>query len=178
MKIDWDDRAKANFQQMFAEGATYQKMADRFGVTKGAISRQCCRLGLKRKEPNPPERRAELKKARDERAAQAKRDKRASRFAMGVGAQVQAINRGPQVRPQPFVCKEEPRIEPLGVKIMELTDKTCRWPIGSDPSPDVMTYCGHLPFGSSSYCKPHFLLGTGHGTRGEQSALRLHRKVA
>jgi len=81
----------------------------------------------------------------------------------------------PEAKPRPFVCRDAADVEPLHIGIMDLTKDTCRWPFGDNPP---FTFCGHLPFGSSSYCKGHFRLSLGSGSRGEQFAHRVSRRVA
>ena len=44
------------------------------------------------------------------------------------------------------------------VKFEELTDKTCRWPIGHPHEKDFY-FCGRVPMEKFSYCKLHILYG-------------------
>lgn len=46
----------------------------------------------------------------------------------------------------------EPVPASLMVSIMELSNKTCRWPSGDAPN---LTYCGRLPHTASPYCEFH-----------------------
>ena len=40
------------------------------------------------------------------------------------------------------------------ISLMELTEKTCKWPIG-DPSTDSFWFCGHESEPGKPYCKTH-----------------------
>ena len=49
------------------------------------------------------------------------------------------------------------------ISIMELTDKTCRWPMG-DPGQPGFSYCGLPPWPPSRYCPYHLDVSTGRRT--------------
>ena len=60
------------------------------------------------------------------------------------------------------------RLEPASaarrgfVKIMGLTDKTCRWPLfAGNEAFHMKHYCGGLPVAGSPYCKAHLYLAYG-----------------
>ncbi|CDX26846.1 conserved hypothetical protein [Mesorhizobium plurifarium] len=55
-------------------------------------------------------------------------------------------------RPETVVDLPEP--EPLKLSMPELTDKTCRWPIG-DPQHSDFYFCGAATGGIPPYCKYH-----------------------
>ena len=46
----------------------------------------------------------------------------------------------------------EKRAKKLG--LMELTERTCKWPIG-DPATDKFWFCGHQAENGKPYCKTH-----------------------
>lgn len=50
------------------------------------------------------------------------------------------------------MCKGAP--EPLMVALEDLSDRSCRWPIG-DPRRDDFGFCGHPQEEGSSYCPHH-----------------------
>jgi GcrA cell cycle regulator len=52
----------------------------------------------------------------------------------------------------PHRFKEEP--SPVGVSLLDLTDKMCRWPIG-DPKEDDFHFCGRPIKAGSPYCEHH-----------------------
>lgn len=65
-------------------------------------------------------------------------------------------------------------VEPRHVSLLDLQQGgDCRWPYGDGP----FTFCGH-PAVFGSYCGPHFGLSVGTGTRIEQTAHRVSRKIA
>lgn len=79
----------------------------------------------------------------------------------GISAAVQKINMAkaappkvapaPKIKPEPFVVATVD-IVPLNLGLMDLTETTCRWPIGDEPA--TMTFCGHDAPGGP-YCPGH-----------------------
>lgn len=51
------------------------------------------------------------------------------------------------------------------VSTINLTDKTCRWPIG-DPDQPGFAFCGRLPREDSPYCPTHFARAYGRESSG------------
>lgn len=59
------------------------------------------------------------------------------------------------VKPKPkYVPKAYPR-SPNPVSMMELTQDTCRWPIGEVEDKENFHFCGCKPKRGSSYCPEH-----------------------
>jgi GcrA cell cycle regulator len=54
--------------------------------------------------------------------------------------------------PMPIACAEV--CEPRRISLIELTDETCRWPIGM-PGTDDFCFCGSRPAEGSPYCAGH-----------------------
>lgn len=108
------------------------------GLSRNAVIGKAHRLGLDR-------RRTGAKPRPEVRTLRAR--------PQGIGAAVQKINMAkdapPQINLEPFVmqCAE---VEPLGIGLMDLTDKTCRWPVGEQPP---FLFCGHPA--QAPYCPAH-----------------------
>jgi GcrA cell cycle regulator len=82
----------------------------------------------------------------------------------------------PAVRPsRAIVCQDASEVLPLNVRFNDLEDCQCRWPAGEGAD---MTFCGHVKFGSSSYCGPHFKLSVGPGTVAERKSNYVSARVA
>lgn len=148
----WTSERIEKLRKMYADGDTFSEIAAALG---GGISRNSAigkahRLGL-----NGNKYISRPKVAREKRPS-----------AQGVGAAVQKINMAkaapPKIKPEPFViqCAE---VEPLGIGLMDLTDKTCRYPSGDG----VITFCGHQ-VRSGPYCPAHRRIATApkHERRG------------
>lgn len=87
----------------------------------------------------------------------------------------------PKVEAPAFVYVEPPppseAPEALRLNLIELSDKTCRWPIG-DPRHADFHFCGHEPRGGSRYCDFHYRRSIGAGTIGEQVAIGVAIKAS
>ena len=61
--------------------------------------------------------------------------------------------REPEPEPEPELIEN---IIPIGQRrtLLELTEATCRWPIG-DPSENEFHFCGRKPKSGSPYCEAH-----------------------
>jgi GcrA cell cycle regulator len=59
----------------------------------------------------------------------------------------------PLVEPKPLVLLDLP--QGGHITILQLSDKTCRWPIG-DPGTEGFCFCGHGPKVNSVYCEYHY----------------------
>jgi len=64
---------------------------------------------------------------------------------------------GPKAPAVPFTPRPDP-VEPRTVSLLELTDDTCRWPIGDVGAPGFC-FCGNRPLKGLPYCAGHFRLG-------------------
>ena len=161
----WTGQKEALLRKLFRKGGSYSEMAKAIGVTKGAIAGKCTKLGLRRAEVR--------KRAKPEQPHRTEvRDEK--RLALGVGPQVQAINRnrapvGPfaagvihRIKAQqngtgaPDVplrlIHDAADVQPLHIGIMELTKNTCRWPYGD---PGSFTFCGCAKISNGPYCYEH-----------------------
>ncbi len=92
---------------------------------------------------------------------------------------------GRKPRAHPFVDRKPPNVAPGAiadlqpeivanpVTLLELTEWTCRWPIGDPTSPDFV-FCGALPVPGHSYCAGHCRLayaGPVTTSRGERELM-------
>jgi GcrA cell cycle regulator len=64
-----------------------------------------------------------------------------------------------------------------GVKLLDLTLETCRWPVG-DPRDFSFRFCGALSPVDKPYCGHHTLAARGDGTRSERHAVKAPRPDA
>ena len=68
-------------------------------------------------------------------------------------------------KPVPTLTASEPPSEEVlkaGVTLMQLTDKTCRWPLGDVRDPGFI-YCGELPLEGCPYCEEHAKIAYNRG---------------
>lgn len=58
-------------------------------------------------------------------------------------------------RPSPIKRQPKPApVEPIGVKLIDLTERMCKWPIG-DPATPGFRFCGKPSETGQSYCEGH-----------------------
>ncbi len=130
----WDDEKSNRLEELWGNRLlSAREMARELGVTRNAVLGKAHRLGL-------PE-----------------RDKRPGRKRHGhIGKLTRIILGDPKPKWKP---PEKPKEEATGpfipakpVQLMDLTHKTCRWPLDGDP---VRWYCGDKPESGFVYCKFH-----------------------
>lgn len=143
-------------------------------LTKSAVIGKRDRMFGVRKPTKTEGEKAAARRATREKDAALKRAKRvANRLGLGVGAQMQAINRrmpagsfaagvvyrvkaklnGYEAPSVPLhIAHDADDVQPRHISLLELTDETCRWPYG-DQAP--FTFCGCTPITGGPYCFSH-----------------------
>lgn len=126
--------------QMWNEGKTSQQIADAVGKTRnsviGIIFRNRDKHGLEKRGNDTRAANAKARKAAQKRTVQRRKAKPAGN---PVGK--------PVSRPVGTAVGK-------GIQIQDLTDKTCRYPIGEPGRPDFH-FCGKRPNSSTPYCDTH-----------------------
>jgi GcrA cell cycle regulator len=138
MPFDWTEERIENLKGLFASGQTAAEIADRLGLSRGSVAGKLDRLGIVR---------GFIKKKKVKAPAGP------NKLALGIGPQIQAINRGPHLVAAPLkVVHDADDVRPRHIGLSELTQNTCRWPYG-DEAP--FTFCGCQPIPRSPYCFHH-----------------------
>ena len=143
--MTWTELDKATIKGMWEAGDSASLIADRLRTTRNAI------IGLvfrnKWVSPNQHGIRPAKPAGKVKRVVPYNVMKRVSRAS------------SPTPQP-PMEADPEPSIDDLAIPIeqrrtmMQLTARTCRWPVGDTKSPDFF-YCGAEPQEGESYCGPH-----------------------
>lgn len=113
------------------EGLSAGRIAAEMKMTRNMIIGKARRLNLVKREQGKPAGPAIKRKYPKHRAP-------AIRIAI------------PRIKPEPYLVQVAD-VEPLHIDIMQLTDTSCRYPLGDGP----FTYCGHSVKTGSSYCPAH-----------------------
>lgn len=177
---NWTDERVDQLKALWSKGATASEIAAELGgVTRNAVCGKIDRLGLSGKS-----RAEKIRAARNFRAPrpQAPEVKSKSLLKVGVGAQVQAINRIKKAA-SPELIKEDftPRVVDVPshrVTILEVRAMECRWPDEDRNEDGVHTFCGNPTEDASSYCPAHAALAIGQGTASERAALSVLKREA
>ena len=181
--MSWTDERVETLKRMWGEGQSASQIAKELGgVTRNAVIGKVHRLGLsnragsggnagkaaaKEKAPSKPAAPKAPPKAKTKAAPASKPAQEGPELDEN-GIPISAARRaiipaGQPLPPQPSANEISPEalakvneVEKSAKKIslMELTEKTCKWPVG-DPATDDFWFCG-LPVQSGKpYCEAH-----------------------
>ena len=146
----WTDDRVATLTKLWADGLSASQIANELGeVTRNAVIGKVHRLGLsgRAKSGNSTPR---AKRATTRSSSYTKNNKANARASGSVRTNAVSIT-----RPQPVPDIVAP--DPLKISLLELTDNTCKWPIG-DPATDDFYFCGTKGKEDCPYCEYHALL--------------------
>ena len=152
--MGWTEERVALLTKLWADGLSASQIAGELGnVTRNAVIGKVHRLGLSgRAKPT----RSSVSRPRRMRTPRRPRGGDIGYSSIG--------NTALKVESQPFAAAR-PRPEPAPVvelvipkeerkTLLQLTEKTCKWPIG-DPSEEEFHFCGRGPAPSMPYCEHH-----------------------
>ncbi|MEL6620825.1 MAG: GcrA family cell cycle regulator [Pseudomonadota bacterium] len=176
--MSWTDERVELLKKMWGEGQSASQIAKELGgVTRNAVIGKVHRLGLSNRaggsgastaakaEPKPkPAPKAEAKpKAQPKPQPEAKAAEPAPEAKAALPARKQIIPAGQPLPPQPSANEISPealakvsQVEKKAKKIslMELTERTCKWPVGDPATPDFW-FCGLPVQQGKPYCEAH-----------------------
>ncbi len=175
--MSWTDERVELLKKMWSEGQSASQIAKELGgVTRNAVIGKVHRLGLSNRasgggstaEAKPAE--AEKPAPRAETAKPAPKPEPAKAAAPAVEAEKPApvarkaiIPAGQPLPPQPSANEISPETlanvrevekKAKRISLMELTERTCKWPIG-DPATDDFWFCGLSVQAGKPYCEAH-----------------------
>ena len=135
--MSWTAEREEKLKQLWKKGHTASQIASMFGdTTRNAVIGKAHRLNLEGRTP--------LKKIK----AKANRDS-------NIPSEVKTQKLGRKARFKALLLDKNFEQE-NPIKLEELTDKTCRWPIGH-PYEKNFYFCGRKPMEKFYYCKLHVL---------------------
>lgn len=178
--MSWTDERVETLKEMWNEGMSASQIAKALGgVTRNAVIGKVHRLGLSNRGtpgagPQPvaeEAQAAERTRVNDKAAAPAEPaeetrpapETKAAQPAQPVARQSPVIRDAsePRAPGQPTPEEEEARrtlaeIEKMARKLslLELTERTCKWPIG-DPAEEEFYFCGLPSIPGKPYCEHH-----------------------
>ncbi len=182
--MSWTDERVETLKKMWAEGQSASQIAKELGgVTRNAVIGKVHRLGLSNRvvgaaasasakpEPGAKTRAADPAPVADPGTADAEGDAPAAAPAVAAPAVVVPTRKpivpaGQPLPPQPPT--QEISAEAMAnvrqaeknarrLKLMELSERTCKWPIG-DPATDDFWFCGLTSQAGKPYCEAHVAL--------------------
>ncbi|MEX5727535.1 GcrA cell cycle regulator [Rhodovulum iodosum] len=182
--MSWTEERVETLKRMWAEGQSASQIAKELGgVTRNAVIGKVHRLGLSNRAgaapaaASPAAKPAAPAPAKDKPAARAEEPAPAAETAppaepvkpaaaeapAGASARKQIVPAGQPLPPQPSANEISPEalasvreIEKSAKKLslMELTERTCKWPIGDPATPDFW-FCGLPVQPGKPYCEAH-----------------------
>ena len=150
--VSWTDERVELLKKLWSDGLSASQIAGELGgITRNAVIGKVHRLGLSGRAKAPSSSAPRQRKARPpshllRMARPAMRGNTAlARHALAV------YELEPELEQQPIE-----NIIPIGQRcsLLELTDATCRWPIG-DPAENEFHFCGRKPKTGAPYCEAH-----------------------
>jgi len=168
--MSWTDERVETLKKMWGEGQSASQIAKELGgVTRNAVIGKVHRLGLSNRSGGGAAKPAVKEKAVPKAAAKVKKTTRAEPASTPVVTKTvphvrrQIIPAGQPLPPQPSANEISPEalasvreVEKKSKKIslMELTERTCKWPVG-DPATDDFWFCGLNVQSGKPYCEAH-----------------------
>ena len=183
-RFAWSQESVALLRRRWAEGASASSIAQELGagVSRCAVLGKVHRLKLKQPEfkRHHPDKERVRRRPRAPRPQSGRAGIRApSRLmaafqALGLDALFGAADDPPVSAPASAGRAFGP-----GCGLLELTDATCRWPVG-DPGEADFAFCGAAPFKPYPYCVGHCLIAyrpdSGEAGASEQPRAATHSR--
>ena len=176
--MSWTDERVELLKKMWGEGQSASQIAKELGgVTRNAVIGKVHRLGLSNRsttnatpktetkakaapkaEPKPaaPKERAQPKAAPEPAAAEAKPNNVTPlrRQIVPAGQPLPPQPSANEISPEALARVSEVEKKAKKISLLDLTEKTCKWPVG-DPATDDFWFCGLPSQAGKPYCEAH-----------------------
>jgi GcrA cell cycle regulator len=179
----WNDERVAILKKMWLEGNSASEIAKELGnITRNAVIGKVHRLGLSNRDTNiskggatpskaiknvkrgrPPKTNQEPKKRGRPKKPSGPTDfhEKISDDDQSISASADSkLSRASKLEVVSDLSEEtikdllKVEMKSKKISLMELTERTCKWPIG-DPATDTFWFCGHESEPGKPYCKTH-----------------------
>jgi GcrA cell cycle regulator len=176
--MSWTDERVETLKRMWGEGQSASQIAKELGgVTRNAVIGKVHRLGLSNRSPNGGGREEEDEAPVEATAAPAAADHAADAAASEAGdppaaspapAEIVPLRKPPvpagmplppqpsqnEISPEALASVREVEKRARRLTLMELTERTCKWPVG-DPATEDFWFCGLPSLPGKPYCEAH-----------------------
>jgi GcrA cell cycle regulator len=177
--MSWTDERVETLKRMWGEGQSASQIAKELGgVTRNAVIGKVHRLGLsnrttgsapakaepkakaapkpepKAKAAAPVEAPVEPEEPKTEAAAPAKSTLPARKQIIPAGQPLPPQPSANEISPEALAKVNEVEKKAKKIGLMELTERTCKWPVG-DPATDDFWFCGLPVQQGKPYCEAH-----------------------
>lgn len=155
--MNWTDERVELLRKLWAEGLSASQIAAQLGgVSRNAVIGKVHRLKLSSRGRAAPTQ-ARQKKAKPAAPKAAKPASPPSRpVPQTIGATALKVDYDEEPAPRPMARTDDSVVVPISrrLKLVELTDRTCKWPNG-DPLNEEFHFCGNASKESGPYCAYH-----------------------
>jgi GcrA cell cycle regulator len=148
VSMGWNDERVETLKRLWADGLSASQIAAELGgITRNAVIGKVHRLGLAARAKSPTSTTPRPRKARAN--SQMIRVNRPA--VRGNTALAAAFEYDTEIEPE-----QTDNVVPMGQRrnLLELTEDTCRWPIGDPGNPDFF-FCGGQAVTALPYCAHH-----------------------
>ena len=166
--MSWTDDRVELLKKFWGEGQSASQIAKELGgVTRNAVIGKVHRLGLSNRATSASKTDAQAKTGRKPQATARRKiapiTKEPDPKPTAISTRRQIIPAGQPLPPQPSANEISPEalakvneIEKKAKKIslLELTERTCKWPVGDPATPDFW-FCGFPTQTGKPYCEAH-----------------------
>ncbi|MGR7994704.1 MULTISPECIES: GcrA family cell cycle regulator [unclassified Xanthobacter] len=154
--MSWNDERVELLKKLWSEGLSASQIAAELGeVTRNAVIGKVHRLGLSgRTKAAPAPTTRPRTSARPEGREQARPQRPLTQGNVALAPELEdLVEEAPAPAPEPEMASN---VVPMGQRctIMNLTESTCRWPMG-EPGTDSFYFCGSKSNPGSPYCAHH-----------------------
>lgn len=145
----WTDERVERLKKLWTDGLSASQIAaDLGGVTRNAVIGKVHRLGLSGRV------KTNSSVARPKRQPRLNTFPKANRNSPRQPRTASNVTALSTVRSKQNPVEDLTAPEPKRVKLVELTERTCKWPIG-DPQEEDFCFCGHDVKEDTPYCEYH-----------------------
>ena len=175
--MSWTDERVELLKKMWGEGQSASQIAKELGgVTRNAVIGKVHRLGLSNRasggsstakaepkakaaakpkaEAKPAPKTEPARPAAAEPAAEAKPATPARRQIIPAGQPLPPQPSANEISPEALAKVNEVEKKAKKLSLMELTERTCKWPVG-DPATEDFWFCGLPAQAGKPYCEAH-----------------------
>ncbi len=167
--MSWTDDRVEILKKMWGEGKSASQIAKELGgVTRNAVIGKVHRLGLsnrsggggtskaaaKEKAPAKPKAAEKPKAAPSEPAAAPAKPVPRPKLVVTAGQPLPPQPSANEISPEALASVREVEKKAKKLSVMELTERTCKWPVG-DPATEDFWFCGLPVQQGKPYCEAH-----------------------
>ena len=163
----WTDERIKQLRQLWSEGQSASKIAEKLGgVTRNAVIGKIHRLGLSNRSENSEKKIITKKRGRPAKVKntdnfQKQVDNNKNKDFSQINSDkfddlhVDGLEDHKNMLPETTLANiAELEENAKKLNLMELTERTCKWPIG-DPATENFWFCGHPSEQGKPYCSTH-----------------------